>query len=78
MSGELVTLANKIEGLHKELGTWERVGEYFGLPKIVPWRIVHDGYEPRNNETRRKLGITEIIERKIRRDSKGRFAKDIG
>lgn len=78
MENELVILAEKISNLHEELGTWERVGKHYNLPKITLWRIVNDGYDPRNNETRRKLGLREIVEQKIRRDSKGRFAKDIG
>ena len=78
MTDELVTLANKIGDLYSELGTWERVGEHYGVPKIVVWRIVNDNYEPKKNEIRRLLGLSEIIEYKIRRNSKGRFAKDIG
>ena len=78
MDEELVILAEKLIDLHAELGTWEGVGKHYGLPKITLWRIVYDGYEPKNNETRRKLGLTEIIEIKRRRDGKGRFASDIG
>lgn len=78
MADELVTLANRLDNLYNELGTWERVGEHFGVPKIVVWRIVNDNYEPKKNKIRRLLGLSEIIEYKIRRNSKGRFAKDIG
>lgn len=78
MTDELVTLANRLSDLYDELGTWERVGEHFGVPKIVVWRIVNDSYEPKKNKIRRLLGLSEIIEYKVRRNSKGRFAKDIG
>ena len=77
MKDELEILANKLLELHAELGTWERVGKHYGIPKITLWRIVHDGYEPRGKEPRRKLGLSEIVEHRIRRDAKGRFAKDI-
>jgi len=78
MENELVILADKLTSLHGELGTWERVGKHYGLPKITLWRIVFDEYEPKNNEDRRRLGLSEIIISKRRRNSKGRFAKDIG
>ena len=78
MDDELVILANKLIALHGELGTWEKVGKHYGRPKITLWRIVYDGYEPRGKELRRILGLSEIVEHRIRRDAKGRFAKDIG
>ena len=78
MDEELVILVEKLTDLHEKLGTWEKVGEHYELPKIVLWRRVNDGYDPRNNKSRRILGLSEIIEQKIRRDNKGRFARDIG
>ena len=78
MENEIVTLAYKISDLYDELGTWEKVGEYYGVPKIVLWRIVNDGYEPKKNRIRCLLGLSEIIEQRRRRDPKGRFVKDIG
>ena len=74
MKDELEILAGKLLDLHDELGTWERVGNHYGIPKITLWRIVNDGYEPRGKEPRRKLGLSEIVEHRIRRDSRGRFA----
>ena len=74
MEDELGVLAEKLLDLHAELGTWERVGKHYGIPKITLWRIVYDGYEPRGKEPRRKLGLSEIVEHRIRRDAKGRFA----
>lgn len=76
MDEELLRLAEKLLALHKKLGTWEKVGKHYGLPKIIPWRIVFDGYEPKNNETRRILGLSEIVQQKIRRDAKGRFISE--
>ena len=78
MGNEIEILAEKLLDLHAELGTWERVGLHYGMPKITLWRIVFDGYEPRGNEPRRRLGLSEIVEHRVRRDDKGRFAKDIG
>jgi len=75
MENELLRLAEKLLTLYQELGTWEKVGAHYDLPKITLWRIVYDNYEPRKNKTRRILGLSEIVEQKIRRDAKGRFVK---
>lgn len=72
---ELDILAEKLLKLHANLGTWEKVGQHYGLPKIILWRIVYDGYDPKNNGTRRVLGLSEIVEQKILRDAKGRFTR---
>ena len=74
MKDELEILATRLLELHAELGTWERVGKHYSIPKITLWRIVYDGYEPRGKERRRMLGLSEIVEHRIRRDAKGRFA----
>ena len=74
MKDELEILANKLLELHTELGTWERVGKHYGLPKITLWRIVFDNYEPKGKEPRLILGLSEIVEHRIHRDAKGRFA----
>ena len=78
MKNELEILAKKLLDLHDELGTWERVGDHYDMPKITLWRIVNDGYEPKGRDVRRLLGLSEIVEHRIRRDTKGRFVKDIG
>lgn len=75
MDNELAKLAEKLLALYEALGTWEKVGEHYKLPKITLWRIAYDGYDPRNNKTRRILGLSEIVEQKIRRDAKGRFTR---
>lgn len=78
MENELEILATEILKKHDELGTWERVGDHYGLPKITLWRIAIDGYEPKKNKTRRLLGLSEIVEHRVRRDGKGRFAGGVG
>ena len=78
MEESIAGLANKLQLLYDRLGTWERVGERYGVSRTVAWRIAKTGYEPKNNATRRQLGLPEIIEQKVRRNSKGRFTKDIG
>lgn len=68
-------LAKELVALHDELHTWGLVGAHFGVNRTTVWRIVHDGYEPKNNRIRKQLGLSEIIRRKIHRNSNGRFAK---
>lgn len=75
MDKELLRLADELSLLHEKLGTWEKVGAHYGLPKITLWRIVNDGYEPKNNRTRQILGLSEIIVQRRLRDAKGRFAE---
>ena len=75
MDEELTRLADKLIELHGELGTWERVGLHYDLPKITLWRIAFDGYEPKDNETRHILELSEIVEYRIHRDARGRFTK---
>lgn len=78
MEESIAGLADKLTALYEELGTWHKVGERYGVSRTVAWRIAKTGYEPKNNATRRSLGLPEIIEQKVRRNSKGRFTKDIG
>lgn len=78
MEESIAGLAKKLTDLYEELGTWHRVGERYGVSRTVVWRIAKTGYEPKNNATRRLLGLREIIEQKVRRNAQGRFTKDIG
>lgn len=74
----LQELVRTIENLKSELKTWEAVGNHFGVHKIVVWRIVNDGYEPKDNDVRITLGLPEVIQVKQYRDAKGRFIRKFG
>lgn len=75
VSRECKILGGKIFRLYRELGTWERVGWSYGLPKIVLWRIVHDGYEPQNSGTRHTLGLPVIETQEVHRNNLGRYSE---
>lgn len=76
MDDPLDRLQKKLAEQYSEMGSWERVGEHYGVHRVVVWRIVNDDYEPMANDVRRKLGLPEIIQRRAYRDKKsGRFAK---
>lgn len=50
--------------LYKELGTWQAVGDHYGLPKEEIWYIVEHEYMPTDNPTRKKLGLSTFKETK--------------
>ena len=75
---EIDDLAQRLLDLHSKLKTWQKVGDIFGVPKIIVWRIAKDDYEPKKNEVRRALGLSEIIEIKQRRNAKGQYVKNFG
>ena len=79
MGNSIEELATKMMGLYEELGSWERVGERYGVSRTVAWRIAKEGYEPsqeKSAETRRKLGLPTIEMIPQVRDSKsGQFSK---
>lgn len=75
---EIDTLIDELISLHEKLRSWQAVGDHFGVSKITAWRIVHDGYEPRDNAIRRKLGLPETITHSQHRDAQGRFMRKIG
>ena len=68
-------LVDELARLKEELGTWQAVGDQYGVSRAVVWRIVNEGYEPKDNSLRRKLGLEELIIIRARRDEHGRFQK---
>lgn len=71
----IVTLAKEIWRLKDELGTWAEVGRHYDVSRVVVWRIANEGYEPKAEEIRSKLGLTERIVQEVKRDKFGRFTK---
>lgn len=74
MAETIAGLANKLNDLYEELGTWERVGKQFGVSRTVAWRIAKEGYDPKNKDVRSKMGLPEIVTREVYRNGSGRFA----
>lgn len=71
----LAELILRLQALREKFGTWQAVGDFYGVSRALVWRIVNDGYEPQDNDLRRKLGLDEIIYFRAARDSAGRFQK---
>ena len=45
--------------------------EYDVNPAVL-WRIVHEGYNPKNKKTRKKLNLSETVTQSVHRNEKGR------
>jgi len=57
---------------------WRRIAEldeFKGIPPGTLCSFSKGSYEPRNNEYRRRLGLSEIITQKVVRNGEGRFSK---
>ena len=75
---ETTTLENLKESLlrRKEGGeTWAGMAREYDVNPAVIWRIAHEGYNPKKEETRKKLGLSEIVQQEVHRNDKGRFIK---
>ncbi|MFV2045475.1 MAG: hypothetical protein ACC700_19865, partial [Anaerolineales bacterium] len=68
-------LSYSILDQYERLGSWAEVGRFYGISRTIVWRIVNDGYMPRKKETRRALGLPEIITHQQLRDPQGRFSQ---
>lgn len=75
---ETTTLENLKESLlrRKEGGeTWAGMAREYDVNPAVIWRIAHEGYNPKKEKTRKKLGLSEIVQQEVHRNDKGRFIK---
>lgn len=68
-------LIDEVWEFKEKFGTWQAVGDQYGVSRTVVWRIANDGYEPRNRDARFKLGLDEILLVRASRDPQGRFQK---
>lgn len=73
-------LSDEIWELKEKRGTWEAVAAYYDssltvITRTVVWRIAKEGYEPKNNEARRLLGLDELIMVRASRAADGTFQK---
>lgn len=69
---ELPVLIAQLLREHKT-HSWAALARKYGVHKAVLWRIANDGYEPKNAELRKRLGLPERIIVTVRRNEKGRF-----
>lgn len=56
-------LVPELLGLYENLGTWQAVGNQYGIPKEKAWAMATQGFQPfADNELRWKLGLSGLIE----------------
>lgn len=55
--------------------TWAGMAREYDVNPAVLWRIAHEGYNPKNKKTRKKLNLPEIVSQPVYRNEKGRFQK---
>ena len=60
----------------KDGETWAGMGREYDVNPAVLWRIANEGYNPRKDEIRAKLGLPELVLREIYRNKAGRFAEN--
>ena len=53
--------------------SWADMGREYDVNPAVLWRLVKEGYNPKKEETRKKLGLSELVEQYVYRDNRGRF-----
>ena len=58
---EIGTLISILRNKHRDGRPWQSIADDYGVQKVVPYRIVEDNYEPKDNVIRRKLGLPYII-----------------
>jgi len=56
--------------------TYASLGRKYGVNRGLIWQIVNRDHEPKDSEIRRRLGLAQIVEIRLRRDARGRFASD--
>ena len=74
------TIRDRLNHLHAVEGIpWRRISqldEFKGIPPGTLCAFAKGYYEPKKNqEYRRRLGLSEIIKQQVVRDEEGRFAK---
>ena len=53
--------------------SYTAVAKIMGVNRTTLWRFLNDGYEPKRNDIRRKLGLPERIVMERYRGERGRF-----
>ena len=61
--------------LHVLRGSWEAVALELDISSGMAWRVAYEGYEPKDDVIREKLGFPQVIKQTVYRDEHGRFRK---
>lgn len=68
----------EIQEMRDEDKSYGYIGNKYGVNKGIIYRILHNGYEPKDKSIRRKLGLEDLTVDFVRqvRNPKGIFVKD--
>ena len=59
--------------------TYQYIGDKYGVNKGVIYRILHNDYEPKDPEIRKRLGLDDVLidfVRQVRNSKTGTFVKE--
>jgi len=60
---------------YRVLHSWIAIGRKYNVSPAMAWRIANEGYEPKDDVIRDKLGFPQIIKQTVYRNKHGRFRK---
>jgi len=70
-----VPTRSEVKEMHKELGSWEAVGNALGINKAVAWRYANEPeWEPIRDDLREALGLPKVDWIRQVRNEEGRFS----
>ena len=55
--------------------SYQEMADFYGVSKAMIWRVANQGYEPKDDVIRERLGFPQIIKQTVYRDEHGRFRK---
>jgi len=56
------TARSRLLKLHRQLGSWRKVGAEIGVTGAMAYRVATHGYQPRDPEIRARLGLPLLTE----------------
>jgi len=68
-------IQDRLIALYALRGSWRAVGLELDVSSGMAWRVANEGYEPKDDVIRKKLGFPQVIKQTVYRDEHGRFRK---
>jgi len=71
----LETLKKQLLKRKEDGETWAGMAREYDVNPAVVWRIVHEGYNPKRADTRKKLSLPELSIQENWRNGSGRYTE---
>jgi len=68
-------ISNMLLSRYAELKSWRKVAFELDVSLATVWRVANQGYEPKDEAIRDKLGFPQIIKQTVHRNPDGTFRK---